>query len=459
MSNLQWVIPPSVLTHLARAAGDRAVVVLLRHSVRDELPSGEAGYTLPITDAGRGLAHELGALLQGRLRTLHTSPLPRCVQTAEALRDGARTDLPIIADRLLGDPGAFVIDGRRAVENWERVGHDGVMRHLVTEDDALPGMARPDEAARFLVHHMLAVAGATPGIHVFVTHDLLITAAAARLLGQPLSPKDWPWYLEGAFFWREGARLCASYRDYSASQPRPLCGLTEPDVSAFALRELAATVGLNSGARCFLAGGAFKTLLTGRPPRDLDVWAPSEADRQLLLQALRERSARPLDARPFADAFEVAGRVVEIPHKVEPTTLKARVARFDIALSAIGVEHGPDGDGAVDIHPLAAESVMRKQVLLVKPLVNWKYALVTLERMRRYAAELGFASPSEEEAEVWRVFDAQPPEVQFGMAQRYSRVGTGGFGILEELVQRAPHVAASLRSPETGAPPFAKPQL
>ncbi|WP_426757467.1 hypothetical protein [Myxococcus sp. Y35] len=280
------------------------------------------------------------------------------------------------------------------------------MRHLATEDEALPGMAKPEAAARFLVHHMLAVAGGKPGIHIFVTHDLLVASTAARLLGQPLGPKDWPWYLEGAFFWKDEAGLAIQYRDYQASQPSPLCGLIESDVSAFARRELAATVGLDSGARFFLAGGAFKTLLSGRAPRDLDVWAPSETDRQLLFRALHERSARQLSARPFADAFEIAGRVIEIPRKVEPPTLQQRLARFDIGLSAVGVEHKPNDEWSVDIHPLAAESVLRRTVLLVRPLVNWKYALVTLERMRRYAAELGFSSPPDEEAEVWRIFEA-----------------------------------------------------
>lgn len=47
------------------------------------------------------------------------------------------------------------------------------------EDDALPGMAAPEPAARFLVHYMLAAAK-EPGVHLFVTHDSLVTATAAR---------------------------------------------------------------------------------------------------------------------------------------------------------------------------------------------------------------------------------------------------------------------------------------
>jgi broad specificity phosphatase PhoE len=438
MTAVQWQIPPSVQRLLQRAPTDRAVVVLLRHSVRDHLPPGDAGYAVPITEVGRRLALELGGLLGSRLRTLHASPLLRCVQTAEALAEGAGVPLAVVPNRLLGDPGVFVLDGRRAWANWERLGHEGVMRHLVIETTALSGMARPDEAARFLVQSMFGEAASRPGVHVFVTHDSLVIATAARLLGRPLGLDDWPWYLEGAFFWSSGEGVHTAYRDHMAIRPGPLCDLAEDDVAEFARREIAATVGLDSGARFFLAGGAFKSLLTGRPPRDLDLWAPSEHDRDLLVAALRDQGARPAGERPFADAFEVAGRVVEVPYKTEPDTLSERLARFDIGLSAVGVEHRPNGEWSVMVHPLALESVRRREVRPLKPLVNWKYALTTLERMRRYAEELCFSVPADEEAEVWRVFEAQDAELRAELIERYQRTGAGGFDIMEEVACRFP---------------------
>jgi broad specificity phosphatase PhoE len=433
MSNIEWQIPPSLLTHLARVPRDRAVVLLLRHSVRDPLPPNEVGDAVPLTEAGYRLACELGEQMQGRLRTLRSSPIPRCIQTAQALAKGARAELSIVPDRLLGAPGIYVLDGRQAWENWQRLGHEKVMHHQVTETTALSGMARPDEAARFLVNHMFAAAADQPGIHIFVTHDSLLLPTAARILGQALGVDDWPWFLEGACFWRDGADVCVAYRGHEACRAGSLGALQESDVIEFARREIAATVGLASDARFFLAGGAFKSLLTGLPPRDLDLWAPSARDRTLLIEALRSRGARPLEARPCADAFELADRVIEIPFKEEPPTLAERLARFDIALSAVGVEHRPGGQWSACIHPLASESVRRRQVLLLKPLVNWKYALATLERMRRYARELGFESPPEEECEVWQLFDAQPDEMRAGMVERYLRTSAGGFGIAEEI--------------------------
>lgn len=433
----EWQIPPSMPRWLAEAPTDRPVVLLLRHSVRGPLPSGDTGYDIPITETGRRLGRDLGRALAGRLKTLHSSPLARCVQTAEVMREGAGGALPIVPDRLLGDPGAYVVDGRRAWRNWESRGHAGVMAHVVSACEPLPGMAHPDAAARFLVQHMLAVASDRPGVHVFVTHDSLVTATAARMLQTPLGPDDWPWYLEGALIWRAHDCLRVCYREFEGRRVGDaLCSLDDVDVVEFARREIASTVGPGSGARFFLAGGAFKTLLTGRPPRDLDLWAPSPEDRAALVTTLEQRGARRLAPRPFADAFEIADRVVEVPHAVKPTTLDERLARFDIGISAVGVEHRADGRWSVRVHPLARESVRRRQVLLLKPLVNWKYSLTTLERARRYAKELNFVVPPAEEAEIWRIFEAQPPEMQAGMMERYTRTGSNDFGVAQEARRR-----------------------
>ena len=197
--------------------------------------------------------------------------------------------------------------------------------------------------------------------------------------------------------------------------------------------EIAQTVGLNSDARFFLAGGAFKSVITGNATRDLDIWAPSKEDRHRLIRALESRGAKRLGDRPFAEAFSIAGRVVEIPIKTEPSTLEARLARFDIALSAVGVEHRPNDQWSAIIHPLAISAVEKRKILLLKPLVNWKYALSTLERVRRYAAELGFVVPLQEEAEVWRVYDEQSQEMKIGMIERFKDTCIGGFDVEEDV--------------------------
>lgn len=211
--------------------------------------------------------------------------------------------------------------------------------------------------------------------------------------------------------------------------------LSDENVVAFARRELVATVGLDLPGRVFLAGGAFKTLLHGRPPRDLDLWAPAPADRVLLVERLRARGAVPMDRHSYADVFTLAGREIEVPDNAEPPTLEGRLGRFDLALSAVGVELDRGHLRAV-IHARARESVERGEVLLLAPLVNWRHALGTLARARRYADELGWRLPLSEEAHVWGVFDAQPREEQCRMIERYRKTAVPGWGVIGEAEAR-----------------------
>jgi broad specificity phosphatase PhoE len=208
-----YELPESTLNWLAQVPMERPVTVLLRHSARSPLPEEADGSMIPLTESGIELARELGKRLRGCLSSLHTSPVLRCRQTATALLEGGGQSLAIIPDQHLGAPGVFVLDEKEAWTNWLERGHEGVMTHLVSGNGALPGMAEPEAAAKSLVKHMLGLAR-RPGIHLFVTHDSLVAATAARLLGEKLTPADWPEYLEGAFFWQEQDFVRAAYRDW-----------------------------------------------------------------------------------------------------------------------------------------------------------------------------------------------------------------------------------------------------
>lgn len=428
-------IPTDVPRWLEGLPADRAVLMLVRHSVRGPIPHGDAGNDVPLTQHGETLATELGRLIGQRIGRVVSSPVGRCVATAARLVEGSGATRTIGLSRMLGNPGVFVVDGAAAWPNWLQRRNAGMMEHLMTADPPLPGLAVAGEAARQLVHYMLTETGAEPGVHVFVTHDAVLLPTVAQLQGRILPSEDWPGFLDAAFLWIEDGRLVVCYRTRRHELALPVCELTLPHAVELARREVGATIGHDPGAHFFVAGGLFKTLLTGRPAADLDLWAATPADRELLIDRLLKRGAQHTPGQ-FADVFRIHDRIVEVPHRADAPTLAERLARFDLALSAVGVEHRADGTWHAMIHPLALESVRRREVLLLKPLVNWKYALATLERMRRYADELGYTVPTEDEAEVWRVFDEQDDAMKRGMIERYLRNRSGGFGVHEEIVSR-----------------------
>lgn len=139
--------------------------------------------------------------------------------------------------------------------------------------------------------------------------------------------------------------------------------MVEAAVVGFARRHLDPVLGGGSVASCSLAGGAFKSLLHGRPPRDLDLWPATEADRERLAARLLLRGAR-LERHnpPFQSIYTLGDMRVELAHDTSAATLKARLGRFDLGLSAVGAEHrGGARRGAV--HPLVLESLRRREAL------------------------------------------------------------------------------------------------
>ncbi len=196
------------------------LLLLLRHGARGPIPVGEPGGEVPLLPEGVESARALGGRIGGRLVHVRTSPVLRCVETADAIADGAgRHTLPT-PDHLLGAPGVFVVDPAVAWKSWERLGPEGVMAALVAGEH-LPGLAPPAAAAVRLVAHMVACAAGRSGVHVFVTHDSLLVATIAHTVGGPLPREEWPGFLEALAVSPSKEFLTLRWRDRTRVLPWP----------------------------------------------------------------------------------------------------------------------------------------------------------------------------------------------------------------------------------------------
>jgi broad specificity phosphatase PhoE len=208
-----FTIPESTLRAIWDAPDDRATLLLIRHSVREFIPPGELGNDARLLPEGKSLARELGMHVGARLSTVHTSPVLRCLETAHAIVEGAAVPCQIVVDHHLGDPGIYVVDGSRAWDTWQLLSHEHVMAQLVAGVQ-LAGFSDPALATRRLLQHMQAAADSRPGVHMFITHDSILTTAAAHLLKRPLSMRDWPSYLEAVALVDNSAAVHVTYRKW-----------------------------------------------------------------------------------------------------------------------------------------------------------------------------------------------------------------------------------------------------
>lgn len=181
----------------------RPVALLLRHAERPDILPGASGHNLSITADGASQASFLGQQLGPHLRSVRSSPVPRCVQTAQAILSGSHCHLPLQLDTLLGDPGPFVNDPQLGWQSFQKFGQDEVFRFVVEGHGEIPGFANPLVGAQTLLSHLLGTLGADPGFYVYVSHDLVLAGFLARLFHLPMLDQNWPGFLETVAIWQD----------------------------------------------------------------------------------------------------------------------------------------------------------------------------------------------------------------------------------------------------------------
>lgn len=203
-------------------AASRAIVLFLRHGEREAVASHEfPRHDAPLTHDGRRAAHSLGQQIGSWLGSIRSSPVPRCIETAQHLLSGSGIDCDVGEDSQLGDPSVFVTNGRLAMESLNGLGFHQAARRL-GEGEALPGFADPDHAAGQFVSLAGSLLAEQPVVHVLVTHDLMLSTFVARIRGQSMPESEWPGFLHGAMLWREQEGLCLRYGERELLVPERL---------------------------------------------------------------------------------------------------------------------------------------------------------------------------------------------------------------------------------------------
>jgi len=176
----------------------RSKLVIVRHAERPEILGGTVGNELTLT--AKGIADTIAfssSYHRPKVVSIRTSPVVRCVQTAQIIADTLSFPLSQIQQcKLLGDPGFFIEDSELAWQNWLEKGSEAVNLHLLSGQEKWSGFFEFDEAIskmRSFIKNSLI--DGDSGTHIWVTHDTILATLASRLLPFPLSVNEWPKYL------------------------------------------------------------------------------------------------------------------------------------------------------------------------------------------------------------------------------------------------------------------------
>ena len=211
----------SIVWRLAEVPGDAAVAIVMRHAEREEIPPGEFGIDIPLTKRGIAEAARLGSLLSARGPVcVMSSPVPRCVETAEAVLLGADSAGEATLDRRLGDPGPFVVDPAVAGALFLETGILDIVRRQLSGRKPPAGMRETSEGVDLLLDAADDAMRSGSRLNILVTHDAILAVLVARLYGVQIDEMTWPGYLDGLVLWQDADVLRFNWRGlYQSSHP------------------------------------------------------------------------------------------------------------------------------------------------------------------------------------------------------------------------------------------------
>lgn len=186
-------------------------LLLLRHGHREKHQKNSFGNELPLTLEGKqtsfSLGQSIGELIIGEC---HTSPLLRCVQTAEKILEGSNQNYEIKYSNVLGDPGPFISDPVEAGPLFLETPLESIAQAIV-DHQKLPGMRTLEEGSHIFLRHVLQV-DKFPCI--MISHDIIISLLCCFFFKSDNAQEFMPNYLEGLSIIRENSHLTLHLEKY-----------------------------------------------------------------------------------------------------------------------------------------------------------------------------------------------------------------------------------------------------
>lgn len=204
----------SIGDRLAAVPNETDVALIIRHAEREDIPPGTFGVDVSLTTHGVASAERFGATLTS-LRPgfeVTTSPVPRCVHTAEAILRGGGFDREAALDWRLGDPGPFVVDTETSGALFLETGILEITRRQISDVEPPPGMRETSEGVGLLLDLTAKELGNSGRLNVYVTHDSILAVLVAYLYKLSVDDISWPGYLDGMIMWRSSEQLHFAWR-------------------------------------------------------------------------------------------------------------------------------------------------------------------------------------------------------------------------------------------------------
>ena len=175
------------------------ISLLIRHADRDEIPHGSFGNEILLNEKGIQNAISFGdSLVDKKINRIFTSPIERCVQTAEFIAKGYGNSIAIVETNALGAPGLHIKDEKIAGEFLLQHGIDKMYK-LFIQSENIPGITNINEL-NYSMTNFINENTTENGTTIYITHDMLIAFYHFSINKKVYTKENWINYLTGMTF-------------------------------------------------------------------------------------------------------------------------------------------------------------------------------------------------------------------------------------------------------------------
>lgn len=194
-------------------------IIFMRHAEKLQSCDIYAEAALGLTDEGINQTRILAKYFKQRIKKskkIKTSPIKRCIQTAEILsacfdRDNSTVEL----SNILGGPGAYVNDDKRALSVFTKYNVYEVLEKQL-KNDYLPGIRSLDEGTKLLLEAIKSDFMTNIHSTIYISHDVILMAFIGSLLkDRQFNRECWIDYLEGFCIQESQGKLFLHFDDAS----------------------------------------------------------------------------------------------------------------------------------------------------------------------------------------------------------------------------------------------------
>lgn len=188
-----------IINELEKYDKNAKIALIIRHGDRDEIPDGEFGNDVLLNKKGIRNSIQFGKGLSSfSINKIFSSPVQRCIQTAENIVKGFNQNIQIAETKTLGDPGVYIYDEKSAGKYFLEKGFEKLYIEYMFKIK-IPGMYSITDGS-IKMENFIKDYTKYAGITIFVTHDSLIAFFDYYLKKKIYTKENWVKYLDGIIY-------------------------------------------------------------------------------------------------------------------------------------------------------------------------------------------------------------------------------------------------------------------